>query len=96
MNKIIPKWKGFPPPEERLVAAMIGAVMLVVGTFWLGWTGNYPSIPWYVPAISTVFVGWAISLVFIAFIVSSPPALLLCSFTDDDNRRFTSLIPTCE
>ncbi|KIK64990.1 hypothetical protein GYMLUDRAFT_160423 [Collybiopsis luxurians FD-317 M1] len=69
VNKIIPKWKGFPPPEERLYTAMIGSIMLVGSTFWMGWTGNYANIPWYVPAISTVFVGFAISLVFIAFIV---------------------------
>ena len=69
-NKIIPKWKGFPPPEERLYAAMIGSVSLVVSIFWLGWTGNYPSVPWYVPGISTIFVGMSVSLVFITFIVS--------------------------
>lgn len=70
VNKIIPKWKGFPPAELRLYSAMIGSVMLVIGSFWLGWTGNYASVPWYVPGISTVFVGMAISAIFTSLIVS--------------------------
>ncbi|KIK53036.1 hypothetical protein GYMLUDRAFT_179447 [Collybiopsis luxurians FD-317 M1] len=81
VNKIIPKWKGFPPPEERLYAAMIGSVLLVVSTFWLGWTGNYPSVPWYVPGISTIFVGMAISLIFITFIIYIVDAYLMLAAT---------------
>lgn len=67
---LIKKWKGFPPPEERLFGAMIGGPCLVIGIFWLGWTGQYPSIPWYVPGISTIFVGISISLIFMSFLVS--------------------------
>jgi hypothetical protein len=49
---------------------MIGGPVLVIGIFWLGWTGNYPSsVPWYVPALSTIFVGTGISLIFISFLV---------------------------
>ena len=66
---LIKKWKGFPPPEQRLIAAMIGSPVLVIGIFWLGWTGQYPSIPWYVPAISSIFVGGGISLIFMSFLV---------------------------
>ncbi|KIK56943.1 hypothetical protein GYMLUDRAFT_173629 [Collybiopsis luxurians FD-317 M1] len=69
VNKIIPRWKGFPPAEVRLPPAMIGSVMLVVSALWMGWTGYYTQVPWYVPAISTVFVGMALSLIFIALIV---------------------------
>lgn len=67
---LIQKWKGFPPPEQRLFGAMIGGPCFVVGIFWLGWSGEYPGVPWYVPALSTIFVGVAISLVFISFLVS--------------------------
>jgi hypothetical protein len=66
---LIKKWKGFPPPEERLYAAMIGAPLLVVASFWLGWTGNYPSVPWYVPALSTIVMGTGIITIFVAFLV---------------------------
>ncbi|KAG5644441.1 hypothetical protein DXG03_008536 [Asterophora parasitica] len=66
--QLIKKWKGFPPPEQRLFGAMIGGPGLVVGAFWLGWTGQYASIPWYVPALSTIVVGLSISLIFMSFL----------------------------
>ena len=68
--KLIAKWRGFPPPEERLLGAMIGAPTLVVGCFWLGWTGQYHSVHWIVPAIATVPIGFSIALVFNSFLVS--------------------------
>ena len=71
--ELIKKWKGFPPPENRLFSAMIGSPTLVIGAFWLGWTGQYSSIPWYVPAISTVVVGAGISMIFMSFLVSLHP-----------------------
>lgn len=48
---------------------MLGSPLLVVSIFWLGWSGNYPSVPWYVPGISTIFVGTSISLIFMSFLV---------------------------
>ena len=48
---------------------MIGSPTLVIGIFLLGWTGQYPSIPWYVPAISTIFIGAGIGLIFMSFLV---------------------------
>ncbi|KAJ7620181.1 multidrug transporter [Roridomyces roridus] len=66
--KLIQIWRGFPPPEERLHAAMLGAPVFVIGIFWLGWTGEYTSIPWYVPALSTIPVGFGISAIFISFL----------------------------
>ncbi|KAF7309338.1 MFS general substrate transporter [Mycena indigotica] len=65
---LIKTWRGFPPPEERLWGAMLGGCSFVVGIFWLGWTGHYPNVPWYVPAISTILVGMSISLIFISFL----------------------------
>ena len=67
--ELIKKWKGFPPPENRLFGAMIGSPILVIGIFWLGWTGQYENIPWYVPALSTIFLGAGISLIFMSFVV---------------------------
>jgi len=66
--ELIRKWKGFPPPEQRLFGAMIGGPGLVVGAFWLGWTGEYSSVPWYVPALSTVVLGLSISMIFMSFL----------------------------
>ncbi|KAI1798447.1 MFS general substrate transporter [Ganoderma leucocontextum] len=65
---LIGKYRGFPPPEERLYGAMIGAPSLVLGAFWLGWTGQYPHIHWIVPALATVPIGASISLVFNSFL----------------------------
>ena len=70
--ELIQKWKGFPPPENRLFGAMIGSPVLVIGIFWLGWTGQYANIPWYVPALSTIFLGVGISLIFMSFLVRRP------------------------
>ncbi|KIM80267.1 hypothetical protein PILCRDRAFT_73402 [Piloderma croceum F 1598] len=64
---IIMKWQNSPPPENRLYGAMVGGPLLVVGIFWLGWTGEYSVVPWYIPALSTLSLGASISLVFISF-----------------------------
>ncbi|KAG6843826.1 hypothetical protein H0H87_012885 [Tephrocybe sp. NHM501043] len=66
--ELIQKWKGFPPPEQRLFAGMIGGPGLVIGAFWLGWTGEYSSVPWYVPALSTILIGLSISMIFMSFL----------------------------
>ncbi|KAM0792068.1 hypothetical protein ACM66B_004773 [Microbotryomycetes sp. NB124-2] len=65
---IVPKWHGHPPPEERLYGAMTAGPILVVGLFWLGWTGNYPSIHWAVPAGATIVIGMSFTLVFISLL----------------------------
>ncbi|KAF8496254.1 MFS polyamine transporter [Russula emetica] len=66
--QLIKEWRGFPPPEKRLPPAMIAGPVLVIGTLWLGWTGNYASIPWYVPAMGSILVGMSIILIFISFL----------------------------
>lgn len=55
--QLIERWKGFPPPEERLQGAMLGSSLLVIGIFWLGWTGQYAAVSWYVPGLSTIVIG---------------------------------------
>lgn len=72
--KLIKRWKGFPPPEQRLFGAMLGGFCLVVGCFWLGWTGEYAgkggNVGWWWPALSTVLIGMSISMTFMSFLVS--------------------------
>ena len=68
--ELIKKWKGYPPPEQRLWGAMVGAPALVIAIFWFGWTGEYTSIKWYVPAMSLILMGAGISLIFMSFMVS--------------------------
>ena len=66
---LLKQWHGYPPAEERLYSAMVGGPILVIGIFWLGWSGNYASVPWWVPGLSTILIGLSITLIFISFIV---------------------------
>jgi len=69
--RLVRYWRGYPPPEERLYGAMIAGPCLVIGIFWLGWAGEYKSVPWYVPEFGTIFLGASVCLVFISFLVRS-------------------------
>jgi hypothetical protein len=69
--QLMKEWRGFPPPEKRLNAAMVGTPLLAISIFCLGWTGNYESVPWYVPALTTIPLGTGIVLVFMSFLVRS-------------------------
>lgn len=71
------KWNGFPPPEERLYGAMFAGPLLVIGIFWLGWSGEYSSVPWYVPALATIPIGASVCLVFVSFMASFFLALFI-------------------
>ena len=79
-RRLLKQWYGFPPAEERLYSAMLGGPILVIGIFWLGWSGNDESVPWWVPELSTILIGLAITLIFISFIVRLAPSLLLLTF----------------
>ena len=66
---LVKEWRGFPPPEHRLYGGMIAGPAMVIGAFWLGWTGNYQDVHWAAPAVSLIFIGMSVTLVFISFIV---------------------------
>jgi len=72
MSELVKKWDGHPPPEHRLTGAIIAGPLLVIGCFWLGWTGEYSHVRWYVPMLATIPIGCAINLMFISFLVSHP------------------------
>ncbi|KZV67553.1 MFS polyamine transporter [Peniophora sp. CONT] len=65
---LVKEWRGFPPPENRLYGAMVAGPAMVIGAFWLGWTGAYPDVHWAAPAVSLIFIGTSVTLVFISFI----------------------------
>jgi hypothetical protein len=49
-----PKANGnLAPPEVRLYAAMIGAILLPISLFWFAWTAR-PSIHWICPVIASI------------------------------------------
>ena len=67
-KQLAPFWHNMPPPEERLWGSMIAGPILVLGAFWLGWTGNYVAVPWYVPALALIPIGMSFTLVFISLL----------------------------
>lgn len=69
--RLMKESRGFPLAEYRLYGAMVGAPAFTVSAFWLAWSGNYASVPWYVPALSTVLIGMSFSMIFISFLVST-------------------------
>ncbi|KAJ5472189.1 hypothetical protein N7530_006190 [Penicillium desertorum] len=58
---------GRPPPEARLIPAMVGAVTLPVGLFWFAWT-NSPRIHWIVCEIGTVLFGFSHVSIFLSVV----------------------------
>jgi MFS family permease len=58
---------GRPPPESRLIPAMVGAVTLPIGLFWFAWT-NFPRIHWIVCQIGTVLFGFSHVSIFLSVV----------------------------
>ncbi|CAG8926228.1 unnamed protein product [Penicillium salamii] len=58
---------GRPPPEARLIPAMVGSVTLPIGLFWFAWT-NFPHIPWIVCEIGTVLFGFSHVSIFLSIL----------------------------
>ncbi|KAK4635808.1 hypothetical protein CLAFUW4_01085 [Fulvia fulva] len=53
-----------PVPEWRMPITMAGGVAFTIGLFWFGWTGYTNSIPWIVPTLSGLCLGFGIYTVF--------------------------------
>ncbi|CCG84568.1 protein of unknown function [Taphrina deformans PYCC 5710] len=64
-NRKLKQNGGLPVPEERLQPMMLGAVIFPIGLFWFAWTGNYASVPWYVPTLSGLLTGAGIMTIFL-------------------------------
>lgn len=64
-NRKLKANNNLPVPEQRLLPMMIGAVLFPIGLFWFAWTGNYPSVPWYVPTLSGLLTGAGIMTIFL-------------------------------
>lgn len=56
-----------PTPEDRLPAAMIGAVLFAVAMFWFAWSGEYNAVPWIVPTLAGTFLSTSLLLIFVGF-----------------------------
>ena len=62
---------GAPPPEVRLVPAMIGSGLMPLGLFWFAWTAR-EEIHWIVPAMAGVPFGAGLVLVFVCLPLPPP------------------------
>ncbi|KAM0186107.1 hypothetical protein ACHAPI_011885 [Fusarium lateritium] len=61
------KRDGPMEPEDRLLPAMVGSILIPLGLFWFAWT-TFPSVHWIVPIIGSVFFAWGLVLVFMALL----------------------------
>jgi MFS family permease len=62
------KWKTNPgkvPPEERLWAAMIGALGIPIGLFWFAWSST-ASVHWIAPITGIVPFAWGNLCIYIS------------------------------
>ncbi|KAF8578166.1 MFS general substrate transporter [Ramaria rubella] len=55
------------PPEERLRIALWSGPFYVVAFFWFGWT-SFPSVSFWAPMMSGIFVGASIIMIFLSLI----------------------------
>jgi DHA1 family multidrug resistance protein-like MFS transporter len=54
-----------PVPEWRLPITMVGGISFAAGLFWFGWTGFTNDIPWIVPTLAGLAIGFGIFTVFL-------------------------------
>ena len=53
------------PPEERLLASMIGGPVLLVALFWFAWT-SFSHVTVWAPIVASAFIGFAILVIFLS------------------------------
>lgn len=63
------KHNGNPPPEIRLVPAMIGSVLMPIGLFWFAWTAKR-EVHWISPVLAGAPFGAGLVLVFVGLSIS--------------------------
>lgn len=65
-TRLVEQYKPNPvPPEARLELALVGGPLFAVGFFWFGWT-SYPSISYWAPMSSGLFLGFSVVLIFVS------------------------------
>ena len=55
-------------PEDRIPAAMVGAILFPVTMFWFAWTAQFNSVHWAVPTVAGTFLATSIVLIFVALV----------------------------
>ncbi|KAF8247065.1 MFS general substrate transporter [Wilcoxina mikolae CBS 423.85] len=59
---------GSPPPEVRMIPAMIGSALMPLGLFWFAWTAK-KEIHWIVPILAGAPFGAGLVLVFLSAVM---------------------------
>ncbi|PCG89667.1 Major facilitator superfamily domain, general substrate transporter [Penicillium occitanis (nom. inval.)] len=62
-NRVSRAANGATVPEARLPPMAFGAVFMVVGLFWFGWTAEPPH-HWILPCLAAVFIGIGFNCIF--------------------------------
>jgi len=55
---------NIPVPEWRMPITAAGGISFTIGLFWFGWTGFTSSIPWIVPTLAGIPLGFGIYTIF--------------------------------
>jgi hypothetical protein len=55
-------------PEDPLLLAMVGGVLLPVTMLWFAWTAEYYSVNWIVPTIAGTFLSESFLLIFVSYL----------------------------
>jgi hypothetical protein len=56
-----------PPPEKRLLLALIGSIFVPIGLFWCGWSAR-PSVHWIMPIVGSAIFAFGNFLVFVSYL----------------------------
>lgn len=64
-NKKLVANGGRPVPEWRLPPVVYGGASFAAGLFWFGWTGYRADIPWIVPTLSGLLLGFGLLSIFL-------------------------------
>jgi hypothetical protein len=67
-------------PEDRILSMMLGSIFLPIGLLWFPWKSS-PIIPWPAQAVSSIFIGRRIILIFMADIMYLVDVYLLNAVT---------------
>lgn len=62
-QRLLQRYSGHVPPEERLPPMIAGSIIIIVGLFWFAWTSS-PEMTWVPQVVAGIPIGCGIFMVF--------------------------------